>query len=148
MNKIITLKEYKTFSIDYIRIKLRIIKTIIIFLILLCIFLGYFKFDKVYTNKYIVIKYEDKLLLNTNVLLEDLPKINKGKYINIDNHKYKYKIIKIDNVIDDKLMMEYKNVYINIDRDNKENDIITGNITYDKKTCFEMIYDFICEREW
>lgn len=149
MEKQINISEYKSFKYNYIKTKIIVIKIIIVFLIITCIFLNTIKFDIIYSNKYIVIKENNEILLNTNILEKDINKVYNNKYIYIDNKKYKYKIIKIDNIIDNNIMLEYKNIYIKLDKNKYkiDNSIINGQIIYDNKNCFKIIYDLIFEGE-
>ena len=145
MNNFISIKEYKTFSYDFIKIKVITAKLIFIFLIILCIILIKLKFNIIYSNKYIVIKDNNQILLSSNIKVDDLDKITNNKYIYINDKKYKYTIIKIENIIDDNLMIEYNKIYINLNNYKLkiENNIITGNIIYAKENCFKIIYNYI-----
>lgn len=149
MDKFICLKEYRTICYNYIKIKVKIVWSIIIFFIILCILLAILKFDIVYPNKYIIVEYNNELFLRSNVLIDDLYKVNNNKYIYINKKKYKYKIVKIDNIVDNNLMIEYKTIYLKLysNKYNIENNIINGNIIYAKKNCFKIIYDFLFSKD-
>ena len=147
MNKI---SEYKSINLITYN-KIYTFVTMLILIIIFILILSFnTKFDSIFSTKATFIKESETLKIIVNE--EDLAKITDNNRLIIKFKKYEYKVKKIDKKILDSIpIQQYNEILLDLKLEDKykiENNSLDIKITYDKRTGFEIIKDFILGKDW